>query len=400
MTLPRNRKRLLPIKRTKISQELPEELIRAEILTRLPIKSLVRFKCVCRSWLSLFSNPQFVKQHCTYLNPNDYDCLVAKKSYNFVTFSRYQETFAFHCDQFYFLIGSAKGLVCIRLHNILSLWNPAIRQSKEFKLPPLGYGCLRGAGLGFDHVSNDYKVGILYESVDLPQLCYAVYSCNSDSWIHYQFHDHDYEIFVSELNYSISPTTMVNDCPYWAPYSLVSLGKYKVKLTLTALKFEATSNNFKLLPEFCSDFSSQEKFKVVNMKDLLTLMAYEYCTTGRLHIYSLDEGKGCGGVWSKMYRLGPFKQLYWHFRELQQGFKYGDEIVYFSNSNIYRFDHKTDTVECISGTEAMACSNCFSYTPSLVFLEGMTSIYSEKQSPPFGQCSTTPSRLISSLEGK
>ncbi|KAL8130981.1 hypothetical protein AgCh_007052 [Apium graveolens] len=218
---------------TRISREIPEDLIRAEILTRLPIKSL--------------------------------------------------------------------GLVCIRRNDILSLWNPAIRQSKEFQLPTLGYDCLKKAGFGFDPVNNDYKVGICYESVGLSRICYAVYSSNSDSWMHYQFHDHDYETLVSELTFSRSPTTMVNDCPYWTPYTIVSLEKYKAKFNLTALKFDATSNNFKLLPEFRSDFSSEERFKVVNMRELLTLMAHDYCSFGKLDVYSLDEGKGCGGVWSKIY---------------------------------------------------------------------------------------------------
>ncbi|XP_057459122.1 F-box/kelch-repeat protein At3g06240-like [Lotus japonicus] len=41
---------------------LPVDMM-VEILLRLPIKSLLRFKCVCKSWLSLISDPQFAKSH-------------------------------------------------------------------------------------------------------------------------------------------------------------------------------------------------------------------------------------------------------------------------------------------------------------------------------------------------
>lgn len=42
---------------------LPLELI-TEILLRLPVKTVLRCKCVCKSWLSLISHPDFGTSHC------------------------------------------------------------------------------------------------------------------------------------------------------------------------------------------------------------------------------------------------------------------------------------------------------------------------------------------------
>ncbi|XP_058759188.1 F-box/kelch-repeat protein At3g06240-like [Vicia villosa] len=41
---------------------LPHELI-IQILLRLPVKSLIRFKCVCKLWLTLVSDPHFAISH-------------------------------------------------------------------------------------------------------------------------------------------------------------------------------------------------------------------------------------------------------------------------------------------------------------------------------------------------
>ncbi|MCH86633.1 F-box/kelch-repeat protein [Trifolium medium] len=55
-----------PLKRQLTSSPslptLPFDLI-PEILSRQPVKLLLQFRCVCKSWNSLISDPKFAKKH-------------------------------------------------------------------------------------------------------------------------------------------------------------------------------------------------------------------------------------------------------------------------------------------------------------------------------------------------
>ncbi|TQD90885.1 hypothetical protein C1H46_023564 [Malus baccata] len=48
------------------SDEIPTDIICLQILPRLPSKSLMRFKCVCKSWSSLIRNPSFADIHQSF----------------------------------------------------------------------------------------------------------------------------------------------------------------------------------------------------------------------------------------------------------------------------------------------------------------------------------------------
>ncbi|KAM1154929.1 hypothetical protein EV1_025653 [Malus domestica] len=58
-------------------RQLPYEIVE-EILLQLPMKSLLRFRSVCKSWLALISDPKFVKSHLlirsTKPDVDDHDC--------------------------------------------------------------------------------------------------------------------------------------------------------------------------------------------------------------------------------------------------------------------------------------------------------------------------------------
>ncbi|KAJ4894427.1 F-box/kelch-repeat protein [Raphanus sativus] len=125
---------------------LPPEMME-EILLRLPVKSLKRFKCVCLSWRSLISESLFTLKHALMLEASK--ATTYKKSpYGVITTSRYHlksccvhslynEPMAnvFEHDgellgrDYYQVVGTCNGLVCFHVdyNKSFYLWNPTIK---------------------------------------------------------------------------------------------------------------------------------------------------------------------------------------------------------------------------------------------------------------------------------
>ncbi|KAL2530868.1 F-box/kelch-repeat protein [Forsythia ovata] len=163
---------------------LPQEII-IEVLLRLPVKSLVKFRCVCKPWLSLISSPQFAKTHLkisSEKNKGEHDRLVLGCTSDYGVFLRSINLDSFmHGKNFtdaakvyghemdvnfprveLRMIGSCNGLICISVGSCgVFLWNPSIRKSKV--LPPSGsefrnYSNTVTYGFGYDELNDDYKV--------------------------------------------------------------------------------------------------------------------------------------------------------------------------------------------------------------------------------------------------
>ncbi|KAI4317738.1 hypothetical protein L6164_025585 [Bauhinia variegata] len=192
---------------------LPEEII-AEILLRIPVKSLLQFRCVCKSWKSIISDPQFVKKHL-------------HRSTTDANFSRHRVVFSTETDtQFvidgiiecsihslfnnpatsvdasyrmtpcFKVVGSCNGLLCLASiteeSSWVRLWNPTTRWvSKIF--PYLGDGWRTSVnssvvfGFGHDHLIDNYKVvSIFYtDGHGLPKTV-KVCTLGDNSWTQMQ----------------------------------------------------------------------------------------------------------------------------------------------------------------------------------------------------------------------
>ncbi|CAO2821296.1 unnamed protein product [Amaranthus hypochondriacus] len=190
--------------------ELPQELIFSEILTRLPVNSLTRFKSVSKTWNSLLSSPYFINFHMRCTNSNPFvptKCVFIKSDYyfyilNYAAYDKYPDEN--HGEKgltlikslhFYdngvntFLIGSCNGLICFGRGNEFNgfdyyfhVYNPIMGKSLHV-FDPLGN--FQGKliyGFGFVSIKDDYVlfVGGLQRG-SLKTFVY-VYSLKSNLW--------------------------------------------------------------------------------------------------------------------------------------------------------------------------------------------------------------------------
>ncbi|GFS30487.1 hypothetical protein Acr_00g0012160 [Actinidia rufa] len=162
-----------------IEQELPQDLL-MEILSRLPVKSLLRLKSVSKYWFSLIQNPSFIHLHHNCSKKKD--CLVVMRHRNDcdgnLILSSVPDKTPTH-DLFESfeglnlkdvnLIASSNGLFFLAhfYKPKFVICNPA---TKEFRILPDPFHHARHTshlGFVFDPNTKDYKVvrvATLYES--------------------------------------------------------------------------------------------------------------------------------------------------------------------------------------------------------------------------------------------
>ncbi|CAK8573318.1 unnamed protein product [Lathyrus sativus] len=165
---------------------LPDDLI-FEILLILPVRSLLQFRCVCKSWKTLISNPLFTKNQLrlSMLNPTithqqlvssniTHNCKIVSCPVKplFENPSEPVEPVSVRMNRKYHILGSCNGLLCLYdIHlGYVRLWNPATRLRSRKSPKFVGSdGVITCHGFGYDHVNDKYKVlvvvGDLNESV-------------------------------------------------------------------------------------------------------------------------------------------------------------------------------------------------------------------------------------------
>ncbi|KAL2324674.1 hypothetical protein Fmac_023732 [Flemingia macrophylla] len=160
---------------------LPDELI-LKILHRVLVRSLLRFKCVCKSWNAIISDPEFANDHlCTSIaDPNmTHHRLVSSNPteppqiISFSVQSLFQnpptgvEPQNLRMSLKYHIVGSCNGLLCLFeiYQGYFKLWNPSTGlKSERLSIGVFPDVIITYHGFGYDHVNHKYKVLAVVEN--------------------------------------------------------------------------------------------------------------------------------------------------------------------------------------------------------------------------------------------
>ncbi|GLT54811.1 hypothetical protein SLA2020_279780 [Shorea laevis] len=208
-----------------MSDYLPDEAI-IEIISRLPVKSLIKFRCVSKTWRSLISSSDFITNHLNRaLSDPQYPPYLL---FHYSDEQLQKERFTLHSHEDPFpqnqsweeeeeeeeaeggffahpsgfielhspveriklsLVNSCGGLVCLacgflKFKNSYIVWNPCIRKSISVPEPDIGFKSdplLPYVGFGYDSKNDDYKLVRLAYSQVLPPMV-EIYTLRTGAW--------------------------------------------------------------------------------------------------------------------------------------------------------------------------------------------------------------------------
>ncbi|XP_050211227.1 F-box protein At3g07870-like [Mercurialis annua] len=367
-----------------MSDYVSEELV-VEILKRLPVKSLLKFRSVCKSWYSLITNPNFISLHLTHTTEANKPYLLITKSFR--PDDRECQRFVLHRDdasfsehkqldlQFFYTVpsgsnpenyfsisGSCNGLVCLSDYkcNRLIVWNPAIGEyitTSKSKFDIV-------LGFGFDSKNNDYKIVKLADKgtaspQELIQPDVKIFELSSNSWK---------SITVKNLRYSIfaSPFRVyVNGFIHW----FVRGNRHDRKITIASFDLSNETFGEWMVPDAlaANDQLSNHNLSLIVYRRSLTIVHYEdfkgieyrKCSFWVMKEYGAPE------CWTKHFtiNLQGYDLLLVH--NIQGN---GELLVEEGNHEMAFYDPETQRVT------RLGCHGYIrrvhSYTESLVLLKG------------------------------
>ncbi|KAK3007190.1 hypothetical protein RJ639_015486 [Escallonia herrerae] len=305
--------------------DLPEDVVR-EVLQMLPVKSLLRYKSVCKNWYTLITNPSFTtaqlncnttlkRKHCILVKrflPKSNKSVMSFLSDEISgdDYVKSTEITIPHSNEYLErMLGPCNGLVCLTDHRDIILCNPSIRVFKVLPAPSFNYpqGLFSdtiGVGFGFDPLSSEYKV------IRIAQL-----HEDDDDRAGYVFHYVKVEIYDLSTNTWREIDTVVPFVWFFPCSELLFNGHFhwwaddKNHGGESMLSFHISTEVFQQirLPDVCA-FPDGNKRAFLVLNESIALLLFNPSEETSFDIWLLTE-YGVAESWTKQFTIGPLVQV-------------------------------------------------------------------------------------------
>ncbi|XP_002525835.2 F-box protein At3g07870 isoform X1 [Ricinus communis] len=369
-------------------ENIPQEIL-IEILKRVPVKSLLKCRCVCQSWHSLITNSSFISTHINHSiecnNRVHSYALVKQKSVpdckeRFILyidddsgdepFRVYQELdFPFKGERYLEIISSCNGLVCLSdsQYARFYLWNPVIRKC----LTILSSDSSFIVGFGFEYKKNDYKVvKIMHHPEKMnPVLIVKIYDLSTSAWRSITVENR------TLLNFCFGDRKRAysNGVFHWLARAP---GKEGSPDKLTLASFDLGDEVFRemMFPDDLAQVNENHLSLVVYGESLALLQHLSWKSDD--FSWSLGYYESCciwvlkkhgeGRSWSKQYTFGM--QDYGGLVRVLSFRKNGEVLLQIRSSELASYDPETNRVICHGGYPYRSYYKVHTYMESLLLL--------------------------------
>ncbi|KAK9016746.1 hypothetical protein V6N11_079240 [Hibiscus sabdariffa] len=356
-----------------------------EILRRLPVKSVVKCKSVCKSWNTLISHPSFISTHLQASLSNNTPFLLlsyremGKKDYffhydkdGFDEFKQLQFP-AFVCASDSLVLGSCNGLICLQFWpgdvSRFLLCNPSIRKYISLPWPRISNDVRINFGFGFDSGTNDYKLVIIGIGKEDTWIKPFLFSLNENCWKRVNAIPPNYTFDSSELSGSVP---FVNGAVHWIGYQKRNNGRF----TNAILGFDLSAEEFTeiSLPESLIGLGPMNLFTMKYGESSIAVLKRDRANG----LWDLDElwvmkEYGVVGSWTKVLTLTLHRKWFPNVLGLR---KNGEVLVQLDYGKMASLDLNFQQME-LHGVEVTTklISLEGSYVESLVLLDKTVDVH-------------------------
>ncbi|XP_071697982.1 putative F-box protein At1g47790 [Rutidosis leptorrhynchoides] len=261
--------------------------IQSEIIERVDVKSVLRFRSVSKSWKSLIDSPKFVASY----GIDHIQRYVFLTSHLITAFSKYR-SFVDDGDtlssgqtvvpllpkapaevHIIRIIGSSHGLICLECMyisdngkhvGVYALWNPLIRKSVGIEVPP---SCLFKVYFGVCPVTLDPK--LVRITTGNKKWVVEIYTLSSGSWREIS----NNKLPRGTLEFHEDTGVVVTDkFIYWVAVDSAAVAAKRGNCLI--VKFDLTSEEFKVIeiPKFVAP---RELYDISKLNDSLVVLIYK-----------------------------------------------------------------------------------------------------------------------------